>query len=154
MLPVLREEEHAPLFYQLYELFYELNDKKNQFRTTNPEAFEALNKVVTQSSKAMYDCFASDKPVNNQSIHQFCTLAMNSIKAEKSVLERHRGILGVVDTALTILVSLIIFYPAVYWYQQKNKQNYSFFSTDSNTKMLNTLAVLDEVDAHCGAAPN
>ncbi|MDI1351271.1 MAG: hypothetical protein PSV35_00645, partial [bacterium] len=153
ILPILREEKHAPLFYKLYELFYELNDKRNKLSRHHPEAYEALNKVLNQSSKAMHECFATGKPVNSQSIHQFCTVTMNSIKAEKSVLERHRGILGIIDTLLTVLASLIIFYPVVCWYQHKKNQNFSFFSTDSNTKILNTLTILNEMDTQCATVP-
>ncbi|MBA2656268.1 MAG: hypothetical protein H0U70_04700 [Tatlockia sp.] len=68
-------------------------------------------------------------------------------KEHRSELEQHRGILGLLDTLLTVLASLVVFYPVVYGFQKWFNVQYSFFKTD-------TCKIQDEFDEMLGLTNN
>jgi hypothetical protein len=57
----------------------------------------------------------------------------------------HRGVLGVIDTLLTILASLVVFYPITYLAQKSKNSVHAFFATDTEKKVNHALDAADEV---------
>ncbi|WP_133129079.1 hypothetical protein [Legionella quinlivanii] len=145
MLAKTKAGKHGPLFYNLYALLDDLNEKRNKFRYKNSQVFATIDRLLSEMDTAMAEAFSRDKPLTKNTIHTFCTKGKSLIEREKPVLEQHRGCMGIVDTVLTIFTSLIVFYPAVYLYQKNNNITYNFFNTDSGTKAKDTMAELDRL---------
>jgi hypothetical protein len=146
-LSLTRTTTHSHLFYRFYEQLSELNEKRNQFRKTNPQAFAALDTLFKSIDKAIESYKFSPETFTPAAIGQLCKTCKEHIQEQKSILEQHRGVLGILDTALTVLTSLIILYPAVYLYQKSHHTTYTFFGTDSSAKANCALAILDEIAA-------
>jgi hypothetical protein len=146
LLTATKNNKHGALFYQFYKLLDDLNDKRNKFRNNNPQAFTAMNFLLSEINKDMDTAFSIGKPITGSAIRAFCTKSDELIKQQKTIFEQHRGILGILDTVLTILASLIILYPAVYLYQKTNKIQHTFFNTDTGIKMQGTVATLSQMN--------
>ena len=146
LLSFIDTHKQADQFYKFYQLLDNLNDERNQFRNTDPKAFEVLDELFIRIDKLMWQHFSDDKNINNHSIHMFCQKCTTIIKEQKNILEQHIGIMEILDAAVTVISSLIVFYPAVYLYQKYNQIRHSFFGTYSSDKATNVLQTLAEID--------
>lgn len=151
VLTATKKSQQGKLFYEFYRLMDVLNDKRNQYRGSHPQVFNALDSLLMGIESELKDHFQMDKPVTSEAIHRFCEQAEALIHQHQKVLEAHRGVLGVVDTVLTVLASLVVFYPLVCWYQKTNHKQYTFFNTDSGSKLQQVqmkLNTINEVANH------
>ena len=57
----------------------------------------------------------------------------------------HRGVLGFIDTLLTILASLVVFYPITYLVQKSHHSMHTFFATETEKKVNYALDAADEI---------
>ena len=64
-----------------------------------------------------------------------------------SLYATHRGVLGVIDTLLTILTSLVVFYPITYLVQSSTNSMHTFFATDTEKKVNSALLSVNEIMA-------
>ncbi|KTC70216.1 hypothetical protein Lbir_1799 [Legionella birminghamensis] len=145
MLAKTRNSKHSALFYELYALLDDLNEKRNKFRYTNPQVFATLDRLLVEITKVMDERFSTDKPLTRKAIQTFSIKSNALIEREKPALELHRGCMGILDTMLTIFASLVVFYPAVYLYQKNKNVTHSFFNTDSGIKAQDTIVTLDKL---------
>jgi len=145
MLTVTKNTKQANDFYRLYELLDDLNDKRNKYRDNNQKAFNSLNELLNGIDAEMQRAFSSPSVLRQDAVRDFCANSNQLINQHKIVLEQHRGILGILDTILTVLVSLIVFYPLVYKYQKNYKIPYTFFSTESGKKARHAVEQFNKI---------
>lgn len=153
LLTETKNSKHGELFYQFYKMMDNLNDKRNKFRNNNPQAFAAMHFLLSEINKEMDRAFSIGKPITGSAIRAFCTKSNELIKQQKTIFEQHRGILGTLDTVLTILASLVILYPVVYLYQKTNNIQHTFFNTDTSMKVQDTMATLSQMNASSNDFP-
>lgn len=146
MLTKTKNNKHGALFYELYQLLDGLNDKRNKFRNSDPQAFKALDHLLNEINNEMNNAFPADKTITGNAIRAFCIKSTALIKEQQDVFAQHRGVWGILDTVLTVLASLIVLYPAVYLYQKTNNIQHTFFNTDSSIKAQNTMAKLSQIN--------
>lgn len=108
LLSKTKKNKHAKLYYELYELLDDLNDKRNKFRHADPQAYTATDRLLNALDEEKNKAFSVDKPITDNSIGTFCSTSIILIHKQKAILERHRGIWGVLDAVLTTLASLIV----------------------------------------------
>jgi len=144
---LLTQTKTAPqkeLFFKLYTLLDELNYKRNKFQPGTP-AFFALDRFLDNVQKEIATAFPLEQPLSEAKIREFCQKSIQLIDEQKVELQKHRGILGVVDKILTVLASLIVFYPAVYLYQRHHKIQHTFFNTETGGKAAQARATLGQI---------
>lgn len=141
MFAKTRESKHQAKFFKLYQLFEELNEKRNNLKESDSEAFEAINNILEGIDSAMDTAFLSGNPTN-KTINTFCHKCIDIIHSKEKILKHHRGIKGPLDTMLTVLASLVVFYPFVYLYQINHNVQHSFFKTDSEKKADKAISTL------------
>ncbi|CAM2879386.1 hypothetical protein [Legionella worsleiensis] len=146
MLTKTKNNKHGALFYELYQLLDGLNDKRNKFRSTDPQAFKAMDHLLSEINNEMKNTFPEDQAITGNAIRAFCLKSTALIKEQQNVFAQHRGVWGILDTVLTVLASLIVLYPAVYLYQKTNNIKHTFFNTDSSIKAQNTMAKLSQIN--------
>ncbi len=146
MLTATSRSKHDKLFYSFYALLDDLNEKRNRFRNTDPVVFNAMDELLKKIDGEMNTAFSIDKPVTSGAVRKFSESCRALIQGQKTVFEHHRGILGILDTALTILASLIILYPIVYWHQKANNIQHTFFNTDTGTRAQRTIDALTQME--------
>lgn len=145
MLTKTKNTKHGKLFYNLYELLDDLNDKRNKFRYNNPKAYDSIDRLLGEINNEMNTAFPIDKPVSGTAVRTFCLRSADLIKEQKNILEHHRGLLGILDTVLTVLASLIVLYPVVYFYQKAKSIQHTFFNTDSGVIAQHAVDKLTEI---------
>ncbi|KTD35611.1 hypothetical protein Lmor_1058 [Legionella moravica] len=153
MLTNTKAHKHGRLFYELYEMLDDLNDKRNKYRYNNPQVYKALDRLLGEINNEMSTAFPLDNPISGSAIRAFCTRNTTLIEEQKSIFEQHRGVLGILDTILTVLASLIVLYPVVYLYQKAHNIQHTFFNTDSAIKAQNTMATLSKINASADDFP-
>ena len=127
-------------FSKLYRALSELNEKRYRFKSTNQEMYEKLNNLFIDLQQHV---LTPDKDkINFMGIQD----ALQRNKQENYALyATHRGVLGVIDTLLTILASLVVFYPITYLVQKSRNSVHTFFATDTEKKVNYALSAADEV---------
>ncbi len=127
-------------FSKLYRALSELNEKRYRFKSTNQEMYEKLNNLFIDLQQ---NVLTPDKDkINFRGIQD----ALQRNKQENYALyATHRGVLGVIDTLLTILASLVVFYPITYLVQKSRNSVHTFFATDTEKKVNYALNTADEV---------
>ena len=117
-------------FSKLYRALSELNEKRYRFRSTNQEMYLNLNKLFVSLQE---NVLTPDKnEINFEAIQQL--LRFNK-QENYALYATHRGVLGVIDTLLTILASLVVFYPIIYLVQKSRNSVHTFFSTNTEKKV-------------------
>jgi serine/threonine protein kinase len=125
-------QEHAQKLAQLHRLLDEIKLKKEYFANKKQtKAHAACETLITNIDRLCADFFDPTKKHSQTEFQQFREKYINELDQARIVLADHRGILGVLDTALTILASLVVFYPAVYFYQKHYRIQNTFFKTKS-----------------------
>jgi hypothetical protein len=127
-------------FSKLYRALSELNEKRYRFKSTNQEMYEKLSNLFIDVEQ---NILTSDKDkINFRGMQD----ALQRNKQENyGLYATHRGVLGVVDTLLTILASLVVFYPITYLVQKSRNSMHTFFATDTEKKVNYALDAADEV---------
>ncbi|KTD37769.1 hypothetical protein Loak_1445 [Legionella oakridgensis] len=137
----LAKKQHCVTqFSKLYRALSELNEKRYRFKSTNTEIYEKLNELFTDLQQSI---LTPDKSrINFRGIQE----ALQRNKQENYTLyATHRGILGTIDRLLTILASLVVFYPITYLVQKSRKSMHTFFATDTEKKVDNALLTVEEI---------
>jgi serine/threonine protein kinase len=136
--------EEARHYIELSKILVKLNHKLEKFDNNGSEkAAEALKLLILKITRSMATLATEIKNDDFPDINSFRNDCIQANKDHRSELEQHRGIIGVLDTFLTILASLIVFYPIVYGVQKWQNIQYSFFKTD-------TCKIQDEFDGVLG----
>lgn len=140
-----KKTEQEKIFYKLYQALDNLNEKRNQFKGKDQQCYQAVNTILSAINQALKDNFFGKPLLTAQSVKQFSEVCCNIIEENKSELEQHRGVLGILDTILTVMASLVILYPFVYKYQSDHGVQSTFFKTDSSNKVNELVDVLEEI---------
>lgn len=124
----------------LYRLLSELNEKRYRFKSTDLMVNKKLNDLF---DKVQENILTQDrKNINFKGLKNI--LALN--KADNYTLyATHRGLLGVMDTLLTVIVSLVIFYPITYLIQNSINSRHTFFATDTEKKIDRSLLAIEKI---------
>ena len=102
--------------------------------------YEKLNNLFTDLQQ---NVLTPDKDrINFRGIQD--TLQRNK-QENRTLYATHRGVLGIIDTLLTILASLVVFYPVTYLVQKSKNSVHTFFATDTEKKVNDALSAADEV---------
>ena len=127
-------------FSKLYRALSELNEKRYRFKSTNQEMYEKLSNLFIDVQQ---NILTPDKDkINFRGMQD----ALQRNKQENyGLYATHRGVLGVIDTLLTILASLVVFYPITYLVQKSRNSMHTFFATDTEKKVNCALDAADEV---------
>lgn len=135
-----KKQNYETQFSKLYRALSELNEKRYRFKLTHPEIYEKLNHLFNCLQK---NILTSDKDkINFRGIQE---ALQHSMQENYELYASHRGALGVIDTALTILASLVVFYPITYMVQKSRNSIHTFFATDTEKKVNYALKAADEV---------
>ncbi|RUQ85347.1 hypothetical protein [Legionella septentrionalis] len=127
-------------FCKLYRTFAELNEKRYRFKTTNKEVYGKLNELFIALQQTILT------PDKNKIDFKGIQNTLQRHRQENYILyATHRGILGYIDTLLTILASLVIFYPITYVVQKSMNIAHTFFATDTEKKINNSILAVDEI---------
>jgi hypothetical protein len=136
-------------FSKLYRALSELNEKRFRFKSTNKEMHEKLNNLFTDLQQ---NILTPDKErINFKGIQD--ALQRNK-KENHNLYATHRGVLGAIDTLLTILASLVVFYPITYLVQKSRNSLHTFFATDTEKKVNYALDTADEATNQSAAISN
>ncbi len=129
-------------FSKLYRTLSELNEKRYRFKSTNREMYEKLSNLFIDLQQ---NILTPDKDkINFRGIQD----ALQRNKQENYRLyATHRGVLGVIDTLLTILASLVVFYPITYLVQKSRNSMHTFFATDTEKKVNYALSAAEEISS-------
>lgn len=127
-------------FSKLYRALSELNEKRFRFKSTNQEMYKKLSNLFIDLQN---NVLTPDKDkINFEGIQD----ALQHNKQENYALyATHRGVLGVIDTLLTVLASLIVFYPITYMVQKSRNSVHTFFATDTEKKVNYALDAADAI---------
>lgn len=136
-----KEKGYEKQFSELYYALSELNEKRYRFKSTNKEVYSKLNALITDLQA---NVLTPDKTEINFS-HIRNTLERHK-QGNYALYATHRGILGTIDTILTIIASLVIFYPIIYLVQKNRKSPHTFFSTDTEEKIENVLIAAENIN--------
>lgn len=135
-----KEQNCVAQFSKLYRALSELNEKRYRFKSTNQEMYEKLNGLFTDLQCSV---LTPDKDkINFEGIRD--VLQYNK-QENYTLYATHRGVLGLIDTSLTILASLGIFYPITYFVQKIRHSPHTFFATDTEKKVNYAIEAADEV---------
>ncbi|MBA2656605.1 MAG: hypothetical protein H0U70_06415 [Tatlockia sp.] len=145
MLTKTMHKEYNELFYKFYTLIDELNEKRNKYQGSKNDAYHAHNTLLTIIETEMNKTFLTNSAITINNLNEFCSNCARALQDKKSIFEKHRGIMGAMDTILTILASMIVFYPIVYGYQKYNGISYTFFNTDSGKIAQRTYDTLEKI---------
>lgn len=135
-----KKQNCAAQFSKLYRALSELNEKRYRFKSTNQEMHEKLSSLFIDLEQII---LTPDKDKINFRGIQYA-LQSNKLK-NLAIYTTHRGVLGIIDTLLTILASLVIFYPITYWVQKSSNSMHTFFATDTENKLHYALDAADEI---------
>ena len=135
-----KKQNRVAQFSKLYRALSELNEKRYRFKSTNQEIHGKLSNLFIDLQQ---NVLTPDKDkINFRGIQD----ALQRNKQENYALyATHRGVLGVIDTLLTILASLVVFYPITYLAQKSKNSVHAFFATDTEKKVNHALDAADEV---------
>ncbi len=145
MLTKTKSKESNALFYELYTLIDELNEKRNEYRESKNQKYRAHDLLLKTIESEMENAFKTATTLATKDLQEFCFNCALAIQDQRSILEQHQGIIGVIDMLLTILVSMIVFYPIVYAYQKYNDIPYTFFNTASGKLAQRAHATLEKI---------
>lgn len=135
-----RQQNCMSQFSQLYRALSELNEKRFRFKSTNNDMHEKLNSLFTDLQQ---NVLTPDKDkINFKGIQDILRL---NREENATLYATHRGILGIIDTLLTILVSLVIFYPITYLIQKSTNVTHTFFATDTERKFNHVETAAEEM---------
>ncbi|WP_157010388.1 hypothetical protein [Legionella fallonii] len=137
---IAKEQNCEVQFSKLYRALSELNEKRYRFKGTNDVVYEELDKFFTDLQQNILT--ADKNKINFKGIQEIC---QRNKQENYALYATHRGILGAIDTILTILASLVVFYPITYLVRKSMGATHTFFATDTEKRVNNTLVVMDEV---------
>lgn len=128
---------------QLFTQFFSVLDRLNlesgiKFQKNHPAAYQAVQRIIA-SCRAVFPDQTDYHPLTEDQLSSFKSSFKAVIDAERPILEKHRGMKGVLDTILTVVASLGLFYPVTWLYQKKKHINNTFFNTATGNR-------LDEVE--------
>ena len=134
-----KKQSYEAQFSKLYRALSELNEKRYRFKSTNQEMYGKLSNLFIDLQQ---NILTSDKDkINFRGIQD--ALQRNQ-QENYGLYATHRGVLGVIDSLLTILASLVLFYPITYLVQKNRNSMYTFFATDTEKKINYALDAADE----------
>lgn len=141
-----KKQNHVTQFSKLYRALSELNEKRYRFKSTNQEMYGKLSNLFVDLQQNLLT--PNKDQINFRGIQN----ALQRNKHENHALyATHRGVLGIIDTLLTILASLVVFYPITYLVQKSRHSAHTFFATDTEKKVNHVINAADEM-MHQGAA--
>lgn len=125
-------------YLKLAELMVQLKIKQEAFKHNEPHAARAIEELTCIFNASIETLIANAKSeaLDFRALKKEYTQA---IKAQRAVLESHRGILGILDMVLALVASLAVFFPITYGIRESLGKNYYFFKTKS-------CQILDEID--------
>jgi hypothetical protein len=121
-------------FSKLYRALSELNEKRFYFKSKNQQIYQNLNDLFVELQENILT--PNKERINFEGIQE---ILKRNKETHLELYSSHRGVLKIIDTLLTILASLIVFYPIVYLVQKHTNHKHMFFATDTETKINNAL---------------
>lgn len=137
---IAKNQNCVTQFSKLYRALSELNEKRFRFKSTNKEMYEKVSNLFIDLQQ---NILTPEKDrINFKGIQD----ALQCNKQENYTLyATHRGVLGVIDSLLTILASLVVFYPITYLVQKSRNSVHTFFATDTENKVDCALSAAEEM---------
>lgn len=118
---------------QFTTLMTDLKAKKDLFQQNGDhKTCEAVNSIIEAIDSTLEQDYNNLNNLSNEQLDQFGKALHGLKKAHKPAIESHRGVMGFIDTILSVLASFVVFYPITYGYQKYNKIHCSFFKTETS----------------------
>lgn len=147
ILAYSQNKEQALSLIHFSEAIQGLREKQGKFTDKKQiKAAQALGSVLDELDSDLEQYFSAIKKDRNdpnayQAFKDKCEEAKRKSTKE---LFSHRGVLGPVDTLLSVLSTGVVFYPALKYYQYKKGIQATFFKTDTEKKLAEITDVLNK----------